>query len=110
MQVKAIYDHGWLQLPPGLHLKRPRLSLTVTIPDHEIAPGVTRALGERPAGEALERERWGGKSSQRVSIRAAIDEILGPWRERLQNGPPVSSQEYDSLRYKALEGKYLDRR
>lgn len=110
MRVEAIYDHGWLQLPPGIHLKRSRFSLTVTIPDHELAAGLTDEPDEPSAGRAPGRGRCRDESSPRGSIRAAIDEILGPWKEQIQSAYPVPDRDYDALRYEALEEKYLDRR
>lgn len=112
MRVEAIYDDGRLELPAGVHLKHSRITLTVVIPDHEIAVGVTGETGEtgEPSpGQRSGDEQRGETSSQRPSIREAIDEILGPWKQQIESGPPLTTEDRDRLRYEALEEKYLDR-
>ena len=109
MRVEAIYDHGRLELPAGVHLKHSRITLTVVIPDYEIAVGVTGETGEPSPDQRSGEEQRGETSSQRPSIREAIDEILGPWKQQIESGPPLTTEDRDRLRYEALEEKYLDR-
>ena len=89
MRVEAIYDDGRLELPAGVHLKHSRITLTVVIPDHEIAVGVTGETGEPLADLGSGEDQRGETSSQRPSIREAIDEILGPWKQQIESGPAV---------------------
>jgi hypothetical protein len=55
MRVEAIYDDGRLELPAGVHLKHSRITLTVVIPDDEIAVGVTGETGEPSQTSVPER-------------------------------------------------------
>lgn len=109
MRVEAIYDDGRLELPAGVHLKHSRITLTVVIPDHEIAVGVTGETGKPSPDQRSGEEQRVETSSQRPSIREAIDEILGPWKQQIESGPPLTTEDRGRLRYEALEEKYLDR-
>ena len=111
MRLEAIYNDGRLELPAGVLLKHSRIRVTVLIPDEEIAAGVvTGETGESPADQRSREEHEGELSSPRPSIREAIDTILGPWKQQIENGPPLTAEDCDRLRYEALEEKYLDRR
>lgn len=111
MRLEAIYDDGRLELPAGVLLKHSRIRVTVLIPDEEIAAGVvTGETGELPPAGVSGGGNCGERSSHQASIREAIDEILGPWKRQIENGPPLTAEDRDRLRYEALEEKYLDRR
>lgn len=64
-------------------------------------PRVHGAPGEKVRQEA---------SSHSRSVRDVIDEILLPWKQHIQKGQPLTDEDYDRLRYKALEEKHFDRR
>lgn len=110
MQVEAIYDDGRLELPTGVRLKHSRIRLTVIIPDHEMVAEAKGEVDQLAADTAYGPEHPGETPPQRCSVREAIDEILGPWQPQIPSGPSLPDDDYDRLRYKALEEKYLDRR
>jgi len=110
MRVEAIYDDGRLELPAGVHLKHSRITLTVVIPDHEIAVGVTGETAQ-PSAEQGSREKQRGETfSQRPSIREAIDEILGPWKQQIESGPAVLGGDQGGRPSDELANPYSDYR
>jgi hypothetical protein len=97
MQIDAMYDSGTVILP-GIQLKHSRFQIQVIIPDDEIIdatsdhPAQSKSLGTGPAVTP--------------SIVAEIQEILGPWREKLQNLPSLTKQEMRELRCDEWEGNH----
>lgn len=100
MQVEAIYDSGTLTLPP-LRLKHSRIRLQVIIPDDEII--------NEPAGDLVE-QRCVQKTddASKPSIVSEIEKILGPWRDRLGNMPPLTKEEMRELRCDEWEEKHRE--
>ncbi len=107
MQVEAIYDDGRLVLPAGVHLKHSRIHLTVFIPDHELVAAVR---GDCSGEQASVGGQRGDTSPSQPSIREAINDILGPWRQQIESGSPLTAEDRDRLRDDALKKKYLDHR
>lgn len=111
MRLEAIYDDGRLELPAGVHLKHSRIGVTVLIPEDEFAGRVvTGETAELSADEGSEEEPHAAASSQRPSIREAINEILGPWKQQIENGTSLTDEEGNGFRYEVLREKYLDPR
>ncbi|MEF8721775.1 MAG: hypothetical protein V5B30_03970 [Candidatus Accumulibacter delftensis] len=110
MQVEAIYDHGRLELPANFRLKHAVVNVLVIVPDDEV-------LADSPSGHdqtAASLARTPDQSPREVSapggaIRTAIDEILGPWKQQLHAGAALRDEDFDRLRYQALEEKSLGR-
>ena len=97
MRIEAIYDNGRLELPANIKLRHSRITLSVVIPDTEIIDDAPPAAAvTSPAGAKA------GYSQQ-------IDAILGDFRERLRQAPPLRRDEIEQLRYEALKEKYLAR-
>lgn len=113
MQVEAIYDHGRLELPANIHLKHSRIKLAIIIPDNEIEVRVKSDSADLDAtidvAAGLKRDHL-VETPTVQSIREEIDEILGPWKHRIQSGSALAAEDYDRLRHEALEEKYLDRK
>lgn len=110
MQVEAIYDHGRLELPANLRLKHDVVNVVVTLPDDEVLAD-PRGEHDRPTPTAASGPEYspGEPSAAGGGIRAAIDEILGPWKQQIHGGPPLKDEDFDRLRYQSLGEKYLDR-
>jgi hypothetical protein len=110
MQVEAVYNHGRLELPKHLRLKHAVVTVVLILPDDEVLadtpgdPGQPSAPAPRAPDLSMEQVPARGRA-----VRAAIDEILGPWKQQVQGGPPLPPDGYDLLRYQALEDKYLGR-
>jgi len=91
MQLEAIYENGKLEFARPVHLKHGRIRLIVDIPDHEILHDDVQVQARR----APPIERPGAASAG--SIRAEIDAILAPWRDRLAKLKPMSKEERRAL-------------
>ncbi len=100
MQIDAMYDSGTVILP-SIRLKHSRFQVQVIIPDDEIID----ATCDSPA----QGKPRGTVPAALPSIVAEIQEILGPWREKLQNMPSLTKQETRELRCAEWEQKHLDR-
>ncbi|ACV36520.1 hypothetical protein CAP2UW1_3252 [Candidatus Accumulibacter phosphatis] len=98
MQVEAIYDHGWLQLLPGVNVKRSRIRLTVIIPDHKTVPEATTQADPFPEDSYSSGGDSKGAPQPRRSVREAVKEILGSWKRTIVSGLPPSDEEHDRLR------------
>lgn len=97
MQIDAMYDSGTLILP-SIRLKHSRFQVQVIIPDDEIID----ATSDRPTqSQSTSTDPTAGSA-----IVTEIQEILGPWREKLQNMPPLTKQETRELRCDEWEGKH----
>ena len=97
MQIDAMYDSGILILPT-IRLKHSRFQVQVIIPDDEIID----ATSDHPA----QSKPPGTGNTAVPSIVAEIQEILGPWREKLRNVPSLTKQEMRSLRCDEWEDKH----
>ncbi len=85
MQVKAIYDHGKVELLEDIQLKHERFNVVVELPDEEII------------GEHQELKEKGG-------IRNRINNILGKYASEFQDNVLVDGK----AEWRAhLERKYL---
>lgn len=110
MRVESVYDHGRLELPANLRLKHAVVNVVVILPDDEVLSDSPSALDQTAATVATESERLPREAPAQVgAIRAAIDEILGPWKQKINSGQPLRDDDFDRLRHLALEEKYLDR-
>jgi hypothetical protein len=65
-----------------------------------------RPLLVLPAPPIKRREKFLHRGG---AIRTAIDEILGPWKQQLHAGAALRDEDFDRLRYQALEEKSLGR-
>jgi hypothetical protein len=97
MQIDAMYDSGTVILP-SIQLKHSRFPVQVIIPDDEIID----ATGDNPA----QGTSPGSSLAAAPSIVAEIQEILGPWREKLQNQQSLTKQEVRELRCDEWEAKH----
>jgi hypothetical protein len=97
MQIDAMYDSGTVILP-SIRLKRSRFQVQVIIPDDEIIDATSDSPAQgTPVGPSLDAA---------PSIVAEVQEILGPWREKLQNMPSLTKQEMRELRCDEWEDKH----
>ena len=97
MQIDAMYDSGKLILP-SIRLKHSRFQVQVIIPDDEIVDATSdRPTQSKPPSTGL---------TAVPSIVTEIHEILGPWREKLQNMPSLTKQEMRELRCDEWEDKH----
>lgn len=97
MQIEATYDSGTLILPP-LRLKHSRFQVQVIIPDDEIVDATSdRQTHDNPPGTGV---------TSAPSIVTEIQEILGPWREKLKDMPTLTKQEMRELRCDEWEDKH----
>jgi hypothetical protein len=97
MQIDAMYDSGTVILP-SIRLKHSRFPVQVIIPDDEIID----ATSDHPA----QGKPTGSSLAAAPSIVDEIQEILGPWREKLQNVPSLTKQEMRELRCDEWEDKH----
>jgi hypothetical protein len=97
MQIDATYDSGTLILP-SIRLKHSRFQVQVIIPDDEIID----ANSDRPS----QSNSPSTGPSAGSAIVTEIQEILGPWREKLQNMPTLTKQETRELRCDEWEDKH----
>ncbi len=97
MQVEAIYNQGRIEFVQPLRLKHDHVRLVVTVPDEEVllAPDIATVLPPQSEG-ALE-------------IRSKIDAILGPYKDQIRKGSPLSAQDCKDIWHQHLEEKYLGR-
>lgn len=97
MQIDAMYDSGTVILP-NIRLKHSRFQVQVIIPDDEIVDATSDSSApDKPTGTG---------PAATPSIVAEIQEILGPWREKLQNVPSLTTQEVRELRCDEWEDKH----
>jgi hypothetical protein len=97
MQIDAMYDSGTVILP-GIRLKHSRFQVQVIIPDDEIIEATSdHPAQDKPTGSSL---------APATSIVVEIQEILGPWREKLQNVPSLTKKEMRELRCDEWEDKH----
>ncbi len=97
MQVEAIYDHGRLDLPKHIRLRRQSFRVRLEIPDHEIA-----SRGERDT-EGAQPQR------AQSSVRTRIDAILGPYKAQMETSACPTRDDYRAIWHEHLEEKYLGR-
>jgi hypothetical protein len=96
MQIDATYDSGTLILP-SIRLKHSRFQVQVIIPDDEILD----ATSDLPA----QSQSPSAGPAAGSAIVTEIKEILGPWREKLQNIQSLTKQETRELRCDEWEDK-----
>ena len=84
MRVKALYDHGRIELPVEVKLKHERFHVVVSVPDEEVV--------DSPKAKA-----------ERNNIGAELDEILGKYR---QNNAPRTVAEDKSVWHQHLVEKH----
>ncbi|WP_291991145.1 hypothetical protein [Candidatus Accumulibacter sp. ACC007] len=110
MQVEAVYNHGRLELPKHLRLKHAVVNVVLILPDDEVLADPPGDPDQPTATAARAPDRSTKEASaQGRTVRAAIDEILGPWKHQIHGGPPMPDDSFDRLRYQALEDKHLGR-
>lgn len=101
MQIDAMYDSGTLILPP-IRLKHSRFQIRVIIPDDEIMSDVT-------SDYPVQSNAMDAVDTATSSIVTEIERILGPWRDKLQDIPPLTKTEMRELRCDEWEEKHRGR-
>lgn len=96
MQVKAVYNKGQLELPPGIELSRDVFDVQVEIPAEVIHTTEEKRLQESKTEI----------SSRPFSVRRQIDAILGG-RSRKTPDEGLNAYGYKQLWHKHLEEKHL---
>jgi hypothetical protein len=98
MQIDAMYDSGTLILP-SIRLKHSRFQIQVIIPDAEI-------MSDSTSDDPVQSNALDAGDTAIPSIVTEIEKILGPWRDKLKDVPPLTKAEMRELRGDEWEEKH----
>lgn len=98
MQVKATYEDGAINFAQPLRFKHRKFEVVVSIPEEELEGGENKVLTPQAVDNRTD------------AIRQQIDAILGPYKDQLKSGNPLTAQDYKNIWHEHIEEKYLGRR
>lgn len=93
MIIEAICDHGVVRIPSELKFQHEKFTVKVELPEAELISNATQP-----------------EATRKLGIRQQIDAILGPYKDQLKSGNPLTALDYKNIWHEHLEEKYLDRR
>ncbi len=98
MIIETTCERGIVRLPMELKFQHDTFNVKVEVPDQEISLSPSVATEMRP------------RSENSLGIRAQIDAILGPYKNLLRKGAPLSAQDYKDIWHQHIEEKHLGRK
>lgn len=93
MIIEAICDNGVVRIPAGFKFQHEKFTVKVELPETELISNVTEQ-----------------EATNKPGIRQELDAILGPYKDQLKSGNPLTAQDYKNIWHEHLEEKYLGRR